>query len=327
MHIERWIKADRFTAGRSDVVDMRDNVAERHSVSSLDFLCRRALGFGRPALRRLVLAMHDRWGVYLSGREIELGAGAGFFGVAVLEENPPVEELLSLEISESHVEQVMLRVAADSLGGNLSKFQPVIGSFDDIRLEDSNLDFAVQINSLHHSNDLDLTLKEVVRVLKPGGLLICLDRSHPDFVTDQDIEAMLNLEYDDEALQKIGFPPGTKYTRADNGEHEYRDRDWKNYAQRSGLTVEIFERIGGHFSIKKLMRGLLVRCPRFVGKALSSISPVLKKTLVNRHYSPRAGELAYQFGLLFKKNYKFEREITFMVFKKPGSESLSKLVD
>jgi len=218
----------------------------------------------------------------------------------------------------------MLRVVGEGLGEEIRRFRPVIGSFDDILLEDNELDFAVQINSLHHSNDLDVTLKEVVRVLKPGGLLVCLDRSHPDFVSDQDIEIMLSMQYQDEALQRIGFPPGTKYTRADNGEHEYRDQEWKDYAQRAGLTVELFERIGVSFSIKKVLRGLLARSPDFVVKILLLIIPSLAKIFGRRKYSPRRGELAYQFELLLRRKYAFEREITLMVFRKPGDKSMSK---
>ena len=52
------------------------------------------------------------------------------------------------------------------------------GSFNEIPLPDSSVDFIVEENTFHHSNDLDMTLKECLRVIKPGGKMILIDRFH-----------------------------------------------------------------------------------------------------------------------------------------------------
>lgn len=54
----------------------------------------------------------------------------------------------------------------------------MVGNFDDIKLENESVDFIIEFDSLHHSFNLDKTIRESARILKPGAKLLAIDRSH-----------------------------------------------------------------------------------------------------------------------------------------------------
>lgn len=189
------------------------------------------------AMQRLVdLAVRHILTRPLAGYGIELGAGCGLLS-AVAAKNPRVQGILALEVCEQMVELVIPKVSSWVLGRECWKVVPVVGSFDDIRLPDNSLDFAIEIDSLHHSGNLGRTLKECSRVLKPGGILVCLDRCHPNSVTNVEVEAMLSHVYSREFLISNHYPPDVVLTRRDNGEHEYRMFEWERSFQAGGFRL------------------------------------------------------------------------------------------
>lgn len=291
-----WLSKDEIVD--EQVVESRNLVAEKNSKESLDYLCNRSLGFGLDNLSKLVEIIdiiNDKNG--LRGSGIELGAGAGFLSSEFLLQFDSICNLHVLEISKEHVLNIIPKVMLSRLDSSKSsKSKLVIGDFDHIKLPDSSLDFAIEINSLHHSYNLPITLNKISRVLKPGGRLICCDGSHPTFTTDQDIEDLLNREYDPISLEKIGFPKGTIMKRRENGEHEYRDKDWTRMMHDAGFSVLKLEHIGEKISFNKIARALVARLPFSVRKILSYIlQPLISKKIVkliaNKRYKPRRGEI------------------------------------
>lgn len=299
-----------------DIFDGRDKVASHISSDDLRYLCERSLGFGLADLENLFSILKKHFEIQLCGKGIELGAGAGFLTSQALISNEAIEKIFAVELSEKHVTQVMTKVANEYASGHLKKYQRVVGSFDAIRIENSSLDFALEINSLHHSFDLQKTFKEVARVLKDDGLLICIDRSHPDFVTDMDIVEMLDRKYSPASLKKIGLSDSRVVTRRDNGEHEYRDREWKEIALKAGFKTLHFEKIGSVIQVGKIIRGLVARSPVMLRKFVVLLIPVLKNHLLNKRYVPRDGEIAFQLRKITEKSMPFERELTIMIFRK-----------
>ena len=312
--ILNWV--DESVQVDNDIFDGRDKVASHISSDDLSYLCRRSLGFGLGGLENLFAILKKRFEIQLCGTGIELGAGAGFLTSQALVTYEAIEKIFAVELSEKHVTRVMTKVANEYAFGHLTKYQRVVGSFDALKIEDSSLDFAIEINSLHHSFDLQRTFEEVARVLRDGGLLICIDRSHPDFVTDMDIEEMLNRKYSSASLKQIGLSNSQVVTRRDNGEHEYRDREWKEIASKAGFQTMHFEKIGSVIQVGKIIRGLVARSPVLLRKLLVTLIPGLKKYLLNERYVPRDGELRFQFSKLTRKSISFERELTIMIFKK-----------
>jgi ubiquinone/menaquinone biosynthesis C-methylase UbiE len=192
----------------------------------------------------------------LAGRGIELGAGCGLLS-AVVARSPSVNSVFALEICQRMAELIVPKVALHVLGSQRAKVVPVVGSFDDIRLPDESLDFAIEHDSLHHSDDLPRTLTECARVLKPGGTVLCLDRCHPNSVSDEQVQRMLSVVYTPDFLAANHYPTDITLTRRDNGEHEYRLFEWQAAIQSAGLKLvsrrEFYQRITGVRAIKGIL--------------------------------------------------------------------------
>jgi ubiquinone/menaquinone biosynthesis C-methylase UbiE len=57
---------------------------------------------------------------------------------------------------------------------NCEKLSLCVGSFYDIKRPDASLDFIVMSQAFHHADDPNKLLKEMRRVLKPGGFIIMI---------------------------------------------------------------------------------------------------------------------------------------------------------
>ena len=62
-------------------------------------------------------------------------------------------------------------------------------------ISDNSLDYVLDFDSIHHSEDFELTFKEIGRVLKPKGVLLCFDRAQPNYTSNEQIQSMLDIEY------------------------------------------------------------------------------------------------------------------------------------
>ena len=203
----------------------------------------------------------------LSGIGLEAGAGSGIFS-AVIAKDEAVRKVYAVEISDNVVKLLMPKVVRDVLGDKEEKVTGVIGDFDHIRLPDNSLDFVFDYLSLHHSSNLDTTLKELNRVLKKGGILVCFDKARPDNYTDEDINRMLDKEYGESYKKQFGLEAGVLLTRRMNGEREYRLKDWKRYFEQSGFIN--FQ----HYNLTKCQSNNLLN--NFLQNIISVLPPILQ---------------------------------------------------
>ena len=199
----------------------------------------------------------------LQGTGVELGAGCGLLS-SVVAKVEDVEKIYAVEICEEITATLLPRVSEAVLGANNSKVIPVVGSFDDMRLEDQSIDFIVEIDSLHHSHDLGTTLRECSRIIKPGGYLICFDRCHPNYVTDDQVKKMLDKVYSKEFLLANGYPSDKPLTRRQNGEHEYRKYEWQDAFATAGFELLETQRVRKKLDISIAMKGLISLLPAFL---------------------------------------------------------------
>ncbi|MBX5478867.1 MAG: class I SAM-dependent methyltransferase [Pyrinomonas methylaliphatogenes] len=172
----------------------------------------------------------------LRGIGLELGAGSGLLS-SLVARSREVDAIFAVEICEEAADLLLPKVARWVLGDEAHKVVPIIGSFDNLLLPDNSLDFAIEIDAYHHSDDLRVTFTECARVLKPGGWLLCFDRCWPDDHPDWDIERLLSLQYTPEFLAANGYPPDLKLTRRENGEHEYKLREWRAGFEAAGFEL------------------------------------------------------------------------------------------
>lgn len=195
----------------------------------------------------------------IEGVGIELGAGLALLSVALIQEDDQnlIEGIFALEAVMPFASKGIQRTSAEILGPQRLKIMPCYGVFEEIPLADHTLDFACQIESLHHAEELDVALKEVSRVLRPGAYLISIDRSWTDSVSTKVLEEMLDHEYSKQWLDAKKFNSESTFTRRDNGEHEYRDKDWKRAFERSGFTLVTEKHLHPDFKLWNAVKRIL----------------------------------------------------------------------
>ena len=175
-------------------------------------------------------------GIKLEGTGLELGAGVGILSAAVVKQWPNVNQCYAVEIVPKVIELLQQRAVSYIARENADKVLGVLGSFDDMPIQDNFFDFCIEYASLHHSNNLLKTLRETARVLKPGAPMIAIDRAHNDGVSDEQLQFMLDVQYSEEWKRRNGYAKGP-LSRAENGEHEIRMREWLTTFATAGFEV------------------------------------------------------------------------------------------
>lgn len=187
-------------------------------------------------VKRTFLHIPEGWESF-KGRGVDIGSGVGCISATIAKKDQ-VKKIYSVELVESVVtlcQPIIINKILDE--AQRSKVISVIGDFDNLDIADSSLDFATCWFSMHHSMNPVKTLKEVLRVLKPGGRFIFVDKFHNNDTPDSEIERMLNIVYSEEFLKNNFRPAGIKLTRRENGEHEYRLFEWEKFIKKSGFRI------------------------------------------------------------------------------------------
>jgi SAM-dependent methyltransferase len=147
----------------------------------------------------------------LRGTVADLGSGTGI-GAAMLSELPSVGRMYAVEYSEGFVEYIM-PIVFHRFSADASRIVRVVGDFNRLELMDSSLNAILEIGAFHHSDNLAVTLNEACRVLRPSGLLILIDRAHPDSVSEEEFRALLEKTYDTGFLVRYSLSEENPVTR------------------------------------------------------------------------------------------------------------------
>lgn len=211
----------------------------------------------------------------INGIGLELGAGCGVMATVFAKE-PKVQLILGVEVVDSMTHKIMPKVAQGYLGAESHKMVPVLGTFDDLQIPNNSIDFIVEMDSIHHSHNLKQTFAESYRVLKKGGVMIFLDRCHPDTLSDQKVNELLDVEYTLDWINHNFYPPGSILTRRENGEHEYRKKEWLAAIHDAGFTVE-----------------RLVKCYKktTIKSALSNVLGFIRDSFFGKHFNVNGAKL------------------------------------
>ena len=172
------------------------------------------------------------------GVAVDMGSGTGV-GACILSRLEAVEKVFAVEFSAHFVEKVMPLVF-EKYNANIEKIQRVVSDFNHLNIEDGSIGIILDIDSFHHSEDLDRTLQECQRVLAPGGVIIAIDRAWSDRYTREQLETMLNTEFPEHLKKKYNIPLDQHFTRRDFGEHEYTIKEWFAFFKRNGFEPSVF---------------------------------------------------------------------------------------
>jgi SAM-dependent methyltransferase len=222
----------------SDAVENRNAFARRFARSPLGQVLETYTKLDPKRARQLIEAGEKAvLPAKLRGVGLELGAGTALLS-SVLARRPEIARVYAVEVVPEMVETIQKRVVESLLPpAAREKVQRTRGSFDHLELPDESADFILELASWHHSDDLKRSLAEAARVLKKGGLVLAFDRIQPDAMSDGEVDALLDRVYQQDFLEKMGYPPGIRLTRRMNGEHEYRRREWLEAFAAAGFEV------------------------------------------------------------------------------------------
>lgn len=169
----------------------------------------------------------------MSGVGVELGSGCSAISVELVKRNENIRKIYAVEIVPEIVEYAAVPLIY--MHKVEEKVVPVVGSFDDIKLSDNSVDFIIEFDSLHHSFDLNRTIRESNRILKPGSKLLAIDRAHWS-TSKRRRNELENVKYSKEFLTARGLDPNIAVTRAENGEHEHLLDDYLSTFKNAGFT-------------------------------------------------------------------------------------------
>jgi SAM-dependent methyltransferase len=117
------------------------------------------------------------WSSYLpsQAKVLDLGCGGGWLS-AILSKFDRVETVYALDSSRHFLNNLVPQVMT-LMSGDQRKLVSIEGMFQPLLFEDSHLDVVVASSALHHADNLESVLKEIRRVLKPGGYLFVLNET------------------------------------------------------------------------------------------------------------------------------------------------------
>lgn len=150
------------------IAAMFDRIAPRYDRLN------RVLSFGSDRAwraRAIRLARPDRAAVVL-----DVGAGTGDLSLQILRASPRGTRAVGLDLSRA-----MLRISRRRLdrGGFATTYVAAIGNAASLPLADGSVDRIVSGFTLRNIGDLPAALREMRRVLRPGGRAVLLELSHP----------------------------------------------------------------------------------------------------------------------------------------------------
>jgi SAM-dependent methyltransferase len=243
------------------------------------------------------------------GIGVDLGSGTGLLA-ATIAHYPQVEAVLAVDVCED-LAPVAQRIAGSLLGSEASKVIPVVGSFDDLHLVDGSVDFIVEYQSLHHADDLPHVFREAARVLKPGSWMLCYDRCNADSMTDETVDRLLSKRYGKAFLAHNGCPPGIRFTRRENAEHEYRWFEWERAFRAAGLELTAKRILGPVIKSKPLLKAILSTLPGPIRRLIFRVDNATPATIAE-WFRQRVGALTGNY-------YAWHEPATAFVLRKPRS--------
>ncbi|HEY5910450.1 MAG TPA: class I SAM-dependent methyltransferase [Verrucomicrobiae bacterium] len=165
-YIERRGYLSRYTHERA--------VAAREGQAVEAFRAKEAewLGTLRLQLPRFIPFLTSKCGLDFRGRILEIGAGSAWLS-AELSKLPNVVEIVTTDYSGRLLREQAPRVFA-LLGANPAKITRMPADFHQLEFPNNHFDFVVCSEALRDAANIVQVLREVKRVLKPGGRFVAI---------------------------------------------------------------------------------------------------------------------------------------------------------
>jgi SAM-dependent methyltransferase len=145
----------------------------RRNPAACPYSQRLFLDLPRPFMRRRTL--RDMLDLAPGERVLEVGPGTGYYSLDVARQVAPVGRLDVLDLQQSMLDELMRR----AVDREISNIVPIVGDARDLPFPDATFDAAYLVATLGEIPDRDRALRDLRRVLKPGGRLV-VGEGQPD---------------------------------------------------------------------------------------------------------------------------------------------------
>jgi ubiquinone/menaquinone biosynthesis C-methylase UbiE len=181
-----------------------------------------------------VIKFSKELGLTIKGVGLDIAAGV-CWTTALLSKIASLKKIYAIEISKHRLLKIAPLVF-DLFKAETDRIIRVIGSFYDIKLPNESIDFALMSQAFHHAHKPDLLLREIYRVLKPGGFILLIGEE-PVYAYDIIIKytkniikyMFPNITYKSKPINKI-IPKFKEMFAPDEvtGDHYYLIKDYYN---------------------------------------------------------------------------------------------------
>lgn len=146
----------------------------------------------------------------------DIATGGGHTALAIA---PHVRHVTVTDLTPAMLEQARAFLTAE--GVTNADFH--LADAEELPFPDARFDLVTCRIAPHHFADVEQAVREVARVLRPGGLFLLIDSVAPE---DPDLDAFLN------ELERRRDPSHVR---------SYRRSEWRRFLEAAGLTVEVME--------------------------------------------------------------------------------------
>lgn len=167
-----------------------------------------------------------------SWRVLDVATGAGHTAFAFA---PYVEFVVAIDLTP----EMLVRAARLAEDADVSNVRFKLGNihelpFDDESFDDEVYDLVTCRRAAHHFSDIQEAINEMVRMLKPGGMLLIDDRSVPD---DDFVDSVMN---------RLDWLHDESHVR------QYRAGEWQEMLEAAGCAVVTSEMYTKHRPVRSL---------------------------------------------------------------------------
>lgn len=150
-------------------------------------------------------------------RVADFGAGAGYFSRVLSRAVGKNGKVYACEIQRGLVEKIG-NLKREEMLSNLEPLWTDLEAPNGTKLPDATLDAGVIVNTLFQIENKEAALKEIARVLRPGGKLFVIDWTDSFGGMGPTNDTVLTKEAAQTLLGEIGFEKEREF---DAGEHHY----------------------------------------------------------------------------------------------------------
>lgn len=137
-------------------------------------LMNRLMSFGLDGRWRAFAAQYLALGTGELG--LDLGTGTADLSIAVIRRSGPRTRMIGMDITPEMIEQGRIKLAKLGLQ---DRIELRLGDAEHIDLPDNSVDGCCSAFTVRNLTDIKQGFREMLRVVRPGGRVVCLEISHP----------------------------------------------------------------------------------------------------------------------------------------------------